>query len=283
MKDIIVPLDFSTDALKGLELALLIARHKPVKIQLVYVQKRTDIPSASEEEYRFAEKNLKKIIENYQSQIPVGTEISYIIKKGKVYQEVVGQAQAYSDSLIVASTHGASGFEELFIGSNAFRIMALTTHPIITIRQSPVPQKITKIVLPIDVVVESRQKVMFTAYLAQILGAEIHVATVSTSKSKKITSRLNAYSAQVCNYLKTKEIPYKTVSLYGTSLTAQVFDYTLKEKAELISIINENGDSITDLIIGSEAQQIISKSPVPVLTIRAKSHFIKESFSTFGG
>jgi len=124
---------------------------------------------------------------------------------------------------------------------------------------------------------------MFTAYLAQILGAEIHVATVSTSKSKKITSRLNAYSAQVCNYLKTKEIPYKTVSLYGTSLTAQVFDYTLKEKAELISIINENGDSITDLIIGSEAQQIISKSPVPVLTIRAKSHFIKESFSTFGG
>ena len=283
MKDIIVPLDFSTDALKGLELALLIARHKPVKIQMVYVQRNTDVPSIAEEEFRTAEKKFKKLIEVYGEQIPAESQLAYIIKKGKVYQEIVGQAQAFPDSLIVASTHGASGFEELFIGSNAYRIMAATTRPIITIRQLPVPEKITKIILPIDVVVESRQKVLYTAFLAQVFGAEIHVATVATSKSKKIESRLNAYSAQVCNYLKSKDVPFKTVSLFGDSLTGQVFEYAEKVKAELISIINESGEGITDLIINGEAQQMISKSPIPVLTIRAKSHFIKESFSTFGG
>lgn len=283
MKDIIVPLDFSNDALKGLDLALLIANKTPVKIQMVYVQRRTDIPSASEDDYKHAEKKFKKIVEDYKTRIPKESSLTYIIKKGKVYQEVVNQSQAFQDSLIVASTHGASGFEELFIGSNAFRIISATTRPVITIRQTPVPKNMKKIVLPIDITVESRQKVIFTSFLAKIFNSEIHVITVSSSKSKKILGRLNAYSAQVCNYLKNHEIPYKPSALYGSNYLKQIIDYAENEHAELISIINESGDSITDFIIGSDAQQMISKSPVPVLTIRAKPHFIKESFSTFGG
>lgn len=283
MKNIIVPLDFSMDSLKGLELAILIAHKTPVAIQMVYVQKKTDVPSLAEEEFRYAEKNLKKILENYKDRIPEGSTLNFIIKIGKVYQEIVSQAQAFQDSLIVASTHGASGFEELFIGSNANKIISSTTRPVITIRQSEVPAAITKIVLPIDIVVESRQKVIFTSFLAQIFGAEIHVITVSSSKSKKIINRLNAYSAQVCNYLKTRELQYKTGSLYGSNIIKMIIGYAEKENAELISIINESGESITNLIIGGEAQQMISKSPIPILTIRAKSHFIKESFSTFGG
>lgn len=283
MKNIIVPLDFSTDAYKGLDLALLIARHAPVKIQMVYVLRKNDVPSISEEDYRNAEKNFKKLLETYKNILPEGTQLSYMIKKGKVYQEVVGQAQAFPDSLIVASTHGASGFEELFIGSNAFRIVSATTRPVITIRQLPVPTNITKIVLPIDTVVESRQKVVYTSMLAQLFNAEIHVVTVGSSNSKRIVNRLESYSAQICNYLKSKEIPYKKSSLIGSNPINQVIAYSEKVGAELISIINESGESITDLIIGGEAQQMISKSSIPVLTIRAKSHFIKESFSTFGG
>jgi nucleotide-binding universal stress UspA family protein len=282
MKNIIIPLDFSEESLKGIEMGLLIAYKTPVAIQLVYVQKKTDVPSLAEEEFKYAEKNLKRLIELYAGKIPEGSSLSYIIKKGRVYQEVVNQAEAFPDSLIVASTHGASGFEELFIGSNAHKIISATTRPVITIRHASLPVNVTKIVLPIDFVVESRQKVIFTAILAKIFEAEIHVVTVTTSKSKKITSRLNAYSAQVCNYLKTKEIEFKTASLYGNSITT-IIEYAEKAGAEMISIINENGDSITDLIIGGEAQQMISKSPVPVLIIRAKSHFIKESFSAFGG
>jgi len=119
--------------------------------------------------------------------------------------------------------------------------------------------------------------------LAEIFGAEIHVLVVTQSKSKKVISRLNAYSAQVCNYLKSKNIKYKTASLIDKAPITSIIDYIEKEKADMVSIINESGESITDLIIGGEAQQMISKSTVPVLTIRAKPHTIKESFSTFGG
>jgi nucleotide-binding universal stress UspA family protein len=283
MKNIIVPLDFSTDAYKGLDLALLIAKHTPVKIQMVYVLKKSDVPSIMDEDFRNAEKNFKNLLETYKNSIPKGSQLTYIIKKGKVYQEIVSQAEAFSDSLIVASTHGASGFEELFIGSNAYRMVSATSRPVITLRQLPVPKTISKIVLPIDFVVESRQKVVYTSMLAQLFNAEVHVVTVTSSNSKRIVNRLAAYSAQICNYLKSKDIPYVTESLIGNNPINQVLKYSENVGAELISIINESGESITDFIIGGEAQQMISKSPIPVLIIRAKSHFIKESFSTFGG
>jgi nucleotide-binding universal stress UspA family protein len=140
MKNIIVPLDFSADALKGLDLAVLFASKTPIKIQLVYVQRRTDVPSLSEEEYKYAEKHFKQILETYKNKIPKDSSLNYIIKKGKVYQEVVNQAQAFPDSMIIGSTHGASGFEELFIGSNAQRIISATTRPVITLR-TPVVQR----------------------------------------------------------------------------------------------------------------------------------------------
>jgi nucleotide-binding universal stress UspA family protein len=283
MKNFIVPIDFSEDAFKGLDLALLFASKKQVNIQLVYVQRKSadGIPSDAEEEYKMAEKKFKKIIEQYQPLVKNNSHLTYIIKKGKVYQEIVAQAHAFSDSIIVASTHGASGFEELFIGSNAYKIISATDRPVITIRRPPVPSTIKKIILPIDIVVASRQKVMVTARLAELFGAEIHVVTVSTSKNKKIISRLNAYSKQVCNYLKTKEIPHITASVYGNNLAQMVIDYADKVQADMISIINESGSSISDLIIEGTAHQMISKSTIPVLTIRAKEHFIKGNFSAY--
>ncbi len=283
MKNIIVPLDFSVDSLKGLDLAIVFARKIPVKIQLVYVQRRHDVPSVEEEEYHQAEKKFIKLIDKYDSHLHEGSQINYIIKKGKVYQEVVSQAEAFPDSLIIASTHGASGFEELFIGSNAFRIVSATSRPVITIRQAPVPQQITNIILPIDNNLVTRQKVVFSSLIAKIFNATVHVVIVSNTKNKKIINRLNAYSEQVIDYLMNKDIAFKTESIISSDVFDDLFSYTIDQKAELISIMNETGTSITDLIIGSLAQQMISKSPVPVLTIRAKPRTIKDSFSTFGG
>ncbi|MCX7987082.1 MAG: universal stress protein [Bacteroidales bacterium] len=283
MKTIIVPLDFSVDSLKGLEMALLFGHKCPVKIQLVHVQRRHDIPSQEEEEYRQAEKKLEKYVELFSKDLFEGSQISYIIKKGKVYQEVVGQAEAFTDSMIIASTHGASGFEELFIGSNAYRIICATSRPVITIRQLPVPHDITNILLPIDIAIDSRQKVVFVSALARLFGATVHVVTFSESTNKKIVSRLNGYAAQTIEYLKNKDVPYVSYSLTGADGLNDLFDYAVQKKCELLSVVNESGTSFADLILGSIAQQMISKSPIPVLTIRAKSRTIKDSFSTFAG
>src|SRR5208337_3995940 len=252
----------------GLELSILFTNKLYCNIQMVYVQKKTagHFPSEIREEYNNAKDQFEKIIEKYSPQLGYESKLRYIIKKGpKVYEEVVNQVESYKDGMIILSTHGASGFEEFFIGSNAFKIISATTSPVITVRKGNVPGEISRIVLPIDNMPETRQKVPMTADIADVFGAEVHVVTVSSTKNLKVHKRLHAYSKQVSNYLKGHNIPIVTHSISGNNVADLTVEYANSVQANMISIITEQQNSLTNLILGNTAQQILNKATVPVL------------------
>jgi nucleotide-binding universal stress UspA family protein len=284
MKQIIVPIDFSKESLNGLRLAILFANQFKSHIQMVYVQKVVSEMGriGLEEEHRTATQNFEKLIHEYSSKLQDGLELSHIIKKGKIYREVVNQAEAFEDSIIICSTHGASGFEEFFIGSNAFKIVSATESPVITIRHGAVPHEIKKIVMPIDITSDTRQKVPITAEIAKAFGAEVHVVAISSGQTDDIVAKLNAYTKQVCDYLKDYEVPFKTTSLNGDNLTDITIEYALDINADLISIMTEQSRAISNFVLGSYAQQMLSKSPIPVLSITPQEIFILGSFITQG-
>lgn len=285
IKNFIVPIDFSEDSLKGLDLAILFSKKTYSNIQMVYVQKKTaeHFPARIREEYNQAKDKFEKILQANVDKLGSNSKLRYIIKKGpKVYEEVVNQAESYKDSIITSSTHGASGFEEFFIGSNAFKIISATTRPVITIRKGMVPKNISKIVLPIDMMVETRQKVPMTSEIAEIFGAEVYVVEVSSSNNSKVLKRLGAYSKQVTGYLRGRGLHVVHDCIVGNNVADLTVDYAQSINADMISIITEQGTSITNLILGNQAQQILNKSVIPVLNITPKEMHMKGSFSTLG-
>lgn len=284
MKHIIVPIDFSKESLNGLRLAIIFANQLKTNIQMVYVQRAVSEMGriGLEEEHKTAIQNFEKLIAEYSSKLNDGQELSYIVKKGKIYREVVNQAEAFEDTIIICSTHGASGFEEFFIGSNALKIVSATENPVVTIRHGSVPHDIKKIVMPIDITADTRQKVPITAEIAKAFGAEVHVVSVSSIQTDDIVAKLNAYSKQVCDYLKSSEVNFKTASLTGDNITEVTIEYALDINADLISIMTEQSKAISNFVLGSYAQQMLSKSPIPVLSITPQELFILGSFITQG-
>jgi nucleotide-binding universal stress UspA family protein len=79
------------------------------------------------------ESQFKKLISKYSKSLPA-SNISYTIREGKVYHQVSLEAKERDAMLVVAGTHGTSGFEEFWIGSNANKIVTLAPCPVITIR-----------------------------------------------------------------------------------------------------------------------------------------------------
>jgi len=283
MKNLIVPIDFSKESLNGLELALLFAKKQYTNIQMVYVQKKSsdyNSPGYFNEEKAYADKKFKEIIGKYQSKLKNDSKLRYIIKSGNIYKEIVNQVESYTEAMVVASTHGGSGFEELFIGSNAYKIISATKCPVLTIRKKKCPNDIRKIILPIDITVDSRQKVPFTADLAELFGAEIHIVTVSSSKSKKLKQRLDAYGRQVEKYISSRHIPFKKKSLYGENIIDLIVIYADSIDADLISIMKEQPKSLN--FLGNFTQQILNRATTPVLTISTRETRIATGFRTFG-
>lgn len=283
MKNIIVPIDFSAESLNGLKMALLFAGSMKVNIHLVHVlQKAADADKATvDTEIRHAEAEFGKIIDSYKGHIANDSEINYIISKGRIFQEVVAIADKFEDSLITTSTHGASGFQEVFIGSNAFRIISATGKPVITLRKNYCPASIGKIVLPIDLSPDSRQKVPFTIELARLFNAEIHVVGVHTSKSKMNVKKIRSYASQVAGYVEGK-VPCESNEVFGDDAPGMLINYSNTVKADLISITTEQSGAIS-LIMGNTAHQILNKADIPVLCLTPRHITKSGSFASMGG
>ncbi len=283
MKNIIIPIDFSEDSQKGIELALLFARKQYTNVQLVYVQKKSsdyNSPGYFEEEKKWAEKKFKEIIANFEPRMENDSKLRYIIKSGKIYKEIVSQVESYKEAMVIASTHGASGFEEFFMGSNAFKIISATERPVLTTRTGRIPEDIKNIVMPLDVTIDTRQKVPITAELAELFGAEVHIITVSSSRGQRIINRLEAYSRQAAGYFTAKKVPFRQKSLYGENIVDLTVVYADSVNADVITIMKEQSRNLT--FMGNLTHQLLNHATIPVLTLSNKETHIKTGFSTYG-
>lgn len=283
MKNFIVPIDFSNESLNGLEMAILISQVRKINIQMVYVITSVSDyhPSTISDEQKFAEKRFKKLINDYGPRLGNGSTLRYIVKKGKVYKEVVNQVNSYKDSVVSASTHGSSGFEELFVGSNALKIMAATGKPVFTIRKSPVPKKIKKIVLPIKLHPDTRQKVPIAVEIARLFGAEVHVVGVSVRKNKRDLERIESYSKQSVGFLKSHKVQAVHHTVVGDSLPVLTLNYAKAVDADLIVVMSSAIDK-WNVLFGSYAQQMLNKSHLPLLCIKPREKQLPTGFRTFG-
>lgn len=285
MKHLIVPIDFSEESLNGLELAIVISAKTRSNVQMVYVQKKSSdyFPGTVDEENRWAKKKFEDIVGKYEHKLASPAKLSYIIKQGKIFLEVVNQASAFEESVIVASTHGGSGFEEFFIGSNAFKIVTASNNPVITIRHGIKPKPFRKILLPIDVNIDTRQKVPFSAELAKYFDAEIHIVTLSSLGGEDTKKKLTLWAQQVQEFMKDKKLKSEIVHLTGDDFAGMVMDYVSKKQIDLISITTEQGKGMKGFMLGTYAQQILNTADIPVLCISPRDIRVTGGFRTQAG
>lgn len=284
MKRIIVPYDFSEEARNGVALATVLASQTMASIQLVYVQrKKPDFAHLSlEDERHLVEKEFATLVEEVKKDLPAGVEVDYIVKKGKVYQEVVAQAEAFNDAVIVTSTHGASGFEELFLGSNTLKILASTELPVYTIRHGITPLPIQNVIFPLDTTFESRQKSPVAVKLAKQWGATVHIVTSTDNYDAEELKKLNAYTAQCEEYFAKNDLQYCTYRAEKEDLVEVSNKYASHIANSIIVVTTRDKAAPSIFMIGEKAQRLLRTAPVPVLVVVPTLVRITDSFRTSG-
>jgi nucleotide-binding universal stress UspA family protein len=275
MNKIVVAIDFSECSINAFLHSLSLAEHCNGELILVWVQKTKsekekygDVPG---DPTKAVEKLFEDLIAKHQPEHP-GVKISWKIRKGKIYREVTDEAKTIKAMLIVTGTHGASGFEEFWIGSNANKIISFSFCPVITIRGGiNVMRPLKRIVLPIDSAEETRQKSSFTGYIAKRHGAEVFILKLYTSQLKAMKQKVDFYAAQVAEYFKEEKITCQVESIECENISDATIGYAGKVDANLIAIMTEQESNASNIFLGPYAHQMVNHSPFPVLSIHSKS------------
>lgn len=274
MRKIIVPVDFSGDSLKAFHKAVHMAKKLSADIDLLHIKKTRSFASIFSTSKDDREVDVEKSFEEMLSGINMdGVNVQTVVKSGSsVAKEIVRYAESQEAYLIVMGTHGVSGFEEFWMGSNAYRVVSSADCPVLSMRGSENITNISRIVLPIDLTATTRQKVPFTLDLAKHFNAEIHVIATCIDETEEFVMKLTSYTAQVARFLTEKGINVVTDFLTGDNVTTMTIEYAKKVDADLIAIMTEQETSMLNAFLGAYAQQMVNHSPIPVLSMHKNTN-----------
>ncbi len=273
MKNILVPVDFSKDAMNAFMHSILFANKLKANLRMIHVRKSKDydepfVLDGMDSGYRkTVEEFCQGIVSKYLQIYNAGGKLDFIIEKGKIYKIIVDQAKKDNTDIIIMGTHGISGFEELWLGSNAYRVVSKAPCPVLTIRNGFKKKTIKKIVLPIDAHRETRQKIPITVELAKEFDAEVHVVDVRSTNRKDIKKRLNHYADQAMHYVEEHGVKGVRSSKYGSNIADITITYAVHLNAEIIAIVSNQRGTPANMHLSTTAQQMVNHSPIPILSI----------------
>lgn len=275
MKQLLVAFDFSKNALKTLEYALQVANKTGASLNLVWVDSSStpDNVLNIDQELRIeTRKLLDEIIPSFEARLHNG-RINTMLRKGKVYQEVANAARLVEADIVFAGTHGVSGFEQFWIGSNAYRIVTGSPCPVVTLRgdYEIKPDVIKRIVLPLDSTPETRQKLPYAAKIASLFGAEVLPLLIYNTPLNVIRRRMRSYGDEAVKCLSEKNIPHRLTEIEADQLVSTIIEFAKNEDADLITIMTEQSSTSGSMFLGPYAQQIINYSVIPVLSIQSQT------------
>ncbi|MBC7426160.1 MAG: universal stress protein [Bacteroidia bacterium] len=264
---ILVPYVQSASARTALNSGIILAKIFNAKLSAVYVaRENSNLTEAIKADIKAQSEKEKIAIDFYE-------------RKGSIHKEITKLETEISADLIIMGSYGVTGFQNLWIGSNAFRVISSSKCPVITMQDSAsAAGHFQKVLMPIDDSEETRQKIGFVAELAQAFNSEVIVFAVSKHKSEDIRKKLFNYASQVKNYLDESGIKNSFIESYGNNVADDCIKFAELHKANLIAIMTET-EGTNSLFMGTYAQQLVNHSSIPVLSVHSRSTKISQSMS----
>lgn len=269
MKSIVVGTDFSKGSYVALDIAVDIANKLDCGIRLVWVRKEKNLLDHEQLKMitRLAEQRLQELCEERRHLLK--NPMEWEILPGKVSEVMSKIARQVEAPMIVIGTNGASGFEKYWMGSTAVRIIQESTCPVLTIREGyDFHKTLERIIVPIRVHIDSRQKVAPAVEMAKIFNSSIHIVGISASQQDDFD--LKTYIKQIEKFLANEHIPMTSEIRPYSNYADIVLDVAEKQHADLIVINTEQDRFLAQLFLGTNAQQLVHRAQIPVLCLHPK-------------
>ena len=273
-KIILVPVDFSEQSLVALHHAEVVTRAMSGELHVLHVMDEPGVLSTL-----FSDKDLdaatervwEKMNELSEKLATHGLHANTMVGKGKIYEEVVRTAELIGASFIIMGTNGADGLKKRFIGSNALRVVRESRIPVISIKGQPEHDGFKNIILPLDLTKETREKVNKAIELSRQFGATVHVVSILLTNDEEVVNKLSVQLKQVENFMLNAHVDCTAEMIHApkgaSNLGEQVMIYAKSKNGDMIMIMTQQETDVTDLFVGSAAQEIINTSEIPVCSI----------------
>lgn len=274
---ILVPVDFLPQSVIALEQSYNLARLYDAIIHLVYVVEppgklasAVGINSAQKHEERLeaARQRVNDLAAHIRATIKVAVQTT--TTSGNVAECIRAEARKLNASFIVLAASQKTGVKRLLHESVAWAVVSQAPCPVITVRGQEHRNWCHNLLLPLDLSKNTTQKVGKAIELAQMFdGSTIHVLSVAEAADHDTAVKLKAQLNEVAEQVDAAELECVThlVAHEGRTVADTILEQARTIKADLIAVMIRAEDRGTRFFVGSEAERIIQRSEIPVLSM----------------
>lgn len=265
---ILVPTNFSPQAEIALKQSVFFSAKTNADVFFMHV-----IPSLKKID------NNSNAIENIQNQMDkmidsvssiAGGKIHTRIETGKVITQILNAERELKPSYIFIGTDVNSKPNS----STTLKILNHVDCPLVVFTGRSDKTGCDKIVLPLDLTKETKQKIDQTIKVAKIYKSEVHIVSATNFEDELMCNKIKDQMMQVKGIFDKLEIKSE-IKLLKTKNDIEIManainDYADDIDADLIVIMTRQENKLQKFFVGSMAIKLIRKSTVPILCISPK-------------
>ena len=275
MKRILVPIDFSKEAESAAKIAASIARKTDSEIFLVHMLELpvTTIDPAemnsisSEPQIIYFMKLAHEKFEKFK-QLPFfkGLRVVETIQFQHAFSGIINESVKNKIDLIVMGSQGASGLQEMFIGSNTEKVVRRSKVPVLVIKEGVDKFEVKDMIFASDFNKESKSTFHRVVEFANLFDAKIHLLYINTIHNFNTTKNIES---KMAHFMDDFEFNNYSMKIYNDiSIEKGILSYARDIDADLIALNTHGRSGLSRLFNGSIGQELANHALRPVITFR---------------
>ncbi len=276
MKKILVPVDFSPKSEEALKVAAEIARKTGAEIHTLHL---IDIPESEIDvtmgryiptgpvAIRLFEQTHENFDEFLDKDFLNGITVYENVLVDNPVEGITEFAEKNDIDVIVIGSHGTTGLEDFFVGSNTEKVVRTSKIPVLVIKEPADKFKIEKVVYASKFTDENIPAFKKLMEFLKIFKPEIHLLRVNTISNFKSRAELEEIME---NFLKKVPEYDCFAKVFYDDYTVQegIFNYSDRIGADLIALATHGRQGIMHFLSDSIAERIVNKAQKNILTIK---------------
>jgi nucleotide-binding universal stress UspA family protein len=268
MRNILVPSDFTATAENATQLAVEIANNVNATIYLLHVVEYNFAgplePDGTFAATAYEKSTIERLLKQGEEKLLTciskhdvqSVQIESVLGLGRV-EEVITQKIAELDiDLIIMGTHGVSGLQEFFIGSNAEKVVRKAKCPVITLKEKTAINEINHIVFGSDFMKVSDQLVTELKQLQDLFNASLSIVRVNTPSNFERDEVIKPFKEEILKKFNSKNT---SIHIYNdNTLEEGLRNFSNENDGNIIALATHGRKGLGHLIAGSMAEDIMN-------------------------
>ena len=272
MKRILVPTDFSETANNAMQVAAQLARRYDGEIIMLHcLEIPLHLSTAREtgslpDGLFFIKLAEKRCAEMLQQDFLKDIVVHQVIGHDEIFKDVDLIIEKQNIDAVVIGSHGASGFQEMFIGSNTEKVVRTAQVPVLVIKGHHSDFEIKDFVFATDFTDEGKSAYQQARNFLTDTEARIHMLFVNTPGDFRTNQEIKE---QMTEFIGGIDDTNYSLNIYNDQTVEKgILNFSKEINAQLIGMGTHGRKGLAHFFNGSISEDLVNHAQLPVMTFR---------------